>query len=724
MNFRSVTKNILYRCAYGAGITAVSARIFKEIYGLPVKILFSHRIIDTTNPSFDILRELGNLTVDDFEKRIKYIHKRYSIISIDEFADYMRTGKKPRSLALVLTFDDGYRSMYTNVFPLLKTYNIPATFFLTTGSIEDKTVLWHDRLMHIIAKSPVRSFEFPVGSGGKYSLNTLQERANTYNRIKPGLKYLSEAERTNQTNLLSAFLQVPLDDIGDAYRMMTWQQIMEMSASSLVTFGGHTVTHPILTRVGSQQAQNEIMDSKKKIESELGGVELKYFAYPNGKPEDINEQIKNQLKDAGYSLAFTTSQFTADTYDSFEIPRYGLESKPFFMFGLRMSGFFDVLNRANEQVEKLETIKRKISIDRGLRHWLPQHLMGKMKTKVKYDDNAPVHIMICVADHFEPFHGADNVMEAAEKIKIWSEKYPMIADRYSDSDGVKPQHTWFYPPHHDSCFLKDIVELCKRGYGDVEMHLHHNQMDPFPDTAETLRTKIMKCVEDYSKYGIFCLPDGTKKFAFVHGDWSLNNSRGPEYCGINNETDILGSCGCFADFTFPSLGAAQPSVLNKMYYIKNGLNRAKSYNHGREVKVGGKSEDEFLMVQGVIGLRKKFKKYRVAIEYSNIDEKDKLSAERMDFLIKNAVRIKGMTNWLFIKLHTHGAKNSDFDSVIGYSTELMCDYMEKNFKNVKNYHYHYVTAREMYNIIKAAEAGMLGNPNQYRDFEIPKYVYK
>jgi hypothetical protein len=232
-------------------------------------------------------------------------------------------------------------------------------------------------------------------------------------------------------------------------------------------------------------------------------------------------------------------------------------------------------------------------------------------------------------------------------------------------------------------------------------------------------------VEDYSKYGIFCLPDGTKKFAFVHGDWSLDNSRGAEFCGVNDEIRILKECGCYADFTFPSLGKAQPAMINKIYYAKDNPDKPKSYNWGEEVRVGGKTRDGLMIIPGIIGLRlsSKIHKYIPSVESSNIDETDLVFPKRIDYWIKNAVRIEGKPDWLFIKLHTHGAKNAKFNSIFGDSAQCLYDYLVKNYNDKKRYFLHFVTAREMYNIIKAAEAGKNNNPNALRDFKIPKYVY-
>jgi len=362
---------------------------------------------------------------------------------------------------------------------------------------------------------------------------------------------------------------------------------------------------------------------------------------------------------------------------------------------------------------------------KGIFYWLPNYLAQRIMSCGLPSSSKPKHIIFCFVDHFEPFVGGAERSKAQVRVKAWVDGYGQMADKHRDADGKVPQHTWFYPPHHDHIFLENLVDLCKRGYGEIEMHLHHNRMDPFPDTEETLRKKILKCIKDYSKYGIFCLPDGSKRFAFIHGDWSLDNSRGKDICGINNEITILKKCGCYADFTYPSLGRAQPAMVNKIYYAKDNPGKPKSYNWGRELKVGAKLWGDLLIVSGIIGLRWKSRihKLKPSIEASNIDQSDYPFPERIDYWVKNAVKIKDKPDWHFIKIHTHGAKEASFEHIFGNTASKMYDYLEKEYNDKKKYFLHYVTAREMYNIIKAAEAGEDGDPGAFRDYEIKKYIY-
>jgi peptidoglycan/xylan/chitin deacetylase (PgdA/CDA1 family) len=85
--------------------------------------------------------------------------------------------------------------------------------------------------------------------------------------------------------------------------MMDWDMVRAMQAGGMC-FGGHTVHHPILTRLPRQQAREEIRNSKAHIEEELGRQVLS-FAYPNGMRGDWNKEVEAEVRNAGYKAAFT-----------------------------------------------------------------------------------------------------------------------------------------------------------------------------------------------------------------------------------------------------------------------------------------------------------------------------------------------------------------------------------------------------------------------------------
>jgi hypothetical protein len=377
------------------------------------------------------------------------------------------------------------------------------------------------------------------------------------------------------------------------------------------------------------------------------------------------------------------------------------------------------------------TILLYVILKKKMQYWIVSDIKRGIVRRFSRKPKEPIHIIFCFVDHFEPGNGCADIEEQTRRVDAWVERYPELASRHQDSDGICPQRTFFFPPHYDTHdHLKKIVDLCSRGYGEVEMHLHHDRMEPWPDDELSLEKKILDCIQAYSRYGVFCLPSGRKTYGFIHGDWALANSlKGNKHCGVNHELAILKRTGCYADFTFPVCNEAQPKLANTIFYAQTDCVCPKSYNNGSMLVVKKRkgSENCLMLIQGIIGLRWKSRThlFKPSIEQSNISGSDLPFPARSDYWVNKAVHVSGKPNWLFIKVHGHGAGASvrNREVLLGKEMDSMYTYFESAYRDSLKYCLHYVSAREQYNIIKAAEDGQEGNPNAYRDYSIPRYVY-
>ena len=162
-----------------------------------------------------------------------------------------------------------------------------------------------------------------------------------------------------------------------------------------------------------------------------------------------------------------------------------------------------------------------------------------------------------------------------------------MAAQHRDADGAPPRYTFFYPeeeyrPEH----LDALAKLCKGGYGEVEIHLHHDN-----DTPDRFVVKLERFKKLLSEnYGLFCKEADTEKvqYGFIHGNWALNNSRKDgRWCGVNGELTLLKKTGCYADLTLPSAPIeTQTSKINSLYYAADDPTRSKSHDTGIDVEVG------------------------------------------------------------------------------------------------------------------------------------------
>jgi len=330
-----------------------------------------------------------------------------------------------------------------------------------------------------------------------------------------------------------------------------------------------------------------------------------------------------------------------------------------------------------------------------------------------------VHVMLAVCDHFEPFHDAGKP-EALSRVETWRREFPALAGEFRDADGIAPRHTFFYPiEQYDADVVQRLAELSAVSGCETEIHLHHEG-----DTADNLRRTLEQGLERLSGHGLLSRDAaGALRYGFVHGNWALDNSH-PEgrHCGVRNELRVLRQTGCYADFTLPSAPErTQTRTINSVYYAR-GTDRPKSHDRGRRVKADRDPQaihdDDLLLVQGPLALNWQSRKFGVLprIENGDLTAANPPTIERLRLWLDCQVAVEGRPNWVFVKLHTHGARPENTRTLLGEPMRAFHRALAKLAARNSNLCCHYVTAREMVNIVHAAEAGHSGDPGQFRDF--------
>jgi peptidoglycan/xylan/chitin deacetylase (PgdA/CDA1 family) len=256
----------------------------------------------------------------DFEKQIAHLARNYKVISLDEIVERVKNrGSLRRCVAI--TFDDGFRDNYENAYPILKKYNVPATIFLTTGYIEDGTAPWFIKLRYIFMRTKKTHFQLRVNDASiSLPMRTRQEKFAASDRAMACLKDCPDKERLPMLDRLCEELGVAdFEELNDL--MLTWDQIKEMSENG-ISFGAHTVSHPVLSRISLEMANKEIKASMETIQISINRP-VTTFAYPFGKKSNYNNDVFQVLNELGFKCAVTTN-IAPNTLDTelYELNRY------------------------------------------------------------------------------------------------------------------------------------------------------------------------------------------------------------------------------------------------------------------------------------------------------------------------------------------------------------------------------------------------------------------
>jgi hypothetical protein len=361
---------------------------------------------------------------------------------------------------------------------------------------------------------------------------------------------------------------------------------------------------------------------------------------------------------------------------------------------------------------------------RHMQRWLIPYLRQRL-ARWRGIRSKEVHLLLCIADHYEP--KADRVTreQGLARVQHWLTTYPALFARFKDSDGRPPRHTFFFPiEEYEQEYLDALGDLCRQGFGEVEVHLHHDK-----DTADNLRRKLLEFRDLLvQKHGLLGRhkETGEPGFAFIHGNWALCNSReGGLNCGVNNELDVLRTTGCYVDMTFPSAPIPnQPPMVNSIYYASDKPGQPCSHETGCDVGTCAQPPNSLMLLNGPLLLDWGKRKWGLlpGLENGCLQQSQPPEPRRIDSWLSAGVQVPSRPDWFFVKLYAHGAEEQAHATLLGEPMVGLHEELARRARKDEHFHYHYVTAREMYNLVKAAEAGFQGSVAEARDYLFVKAI--
>ncbi|MFH1387042.1 MAG: polysaccharide deacetylase family protein [bacterium] len=263
-----------------------------------ITVLMYHKVSSAPPESTEV--RYDNVFPGQFADQLKYLHENgYNVVSLDNYLSWHSGEKKLPRKSVVITFDDGYKSVYLNAFPILRRYGFPAAIFLTVSGIGEnkifKWLLWDDK--------------------------ALKDKA------------------TNKDNWIS----------------LSWSEIKEMNAGG-ITFGSHTVSHPHLAKLDRDKIGEELRNSKRQIEENLSGT-VNYFSYPVGigRYGAFDDVTKSELINNSFKMAFISeigrNNRNSDLYAQ---KRIAVEEKDsLFDFKCKLVGAYDWVGVAQKTFQRL-----------------------------------------------------------------------------------------------------------------------------------------------------------------------------------------------------------------------------------------------------------------------------------------------------------------------------------------------------------------------------------
>jgi peptidoglycan/xylan/chitin deacetylase (PgdA/CDA1 family) len=287
--FKAITLSRADRWARGLGQGRGVILTLHHVRPAPVDAFAPNTILEITPAFLD--QALGLIRSEGFD-----------LVSLDAMAAIIAGPKRDR-FAVALTFDDGYRDNVEHALPVLKRHSAPWTLFVTTGFADGVASLWWIVLEEAIRALP----KVTLSAAGRifdHDTRDAKGKQAAFDEIYWALRARPEAELRATVARLAAM--AGLDTAAITQRLcLDWDGLRVLKAEPLLTFGAHTLTHPMLAKHPVHIAQPEMLEAKYRIEHELG-VDVRHIAYPVGDRTSAGPREFDLARQMGFLTGVTT----------------------------------------------------------------------------------------------------------------------------------------------------------------------------------------------------------------------------------------------------------------------------------------------------------------------------------------------------------------------------------------------------------------------------------
>jgi|SRR5579872_378305 len=303
-----IVSSLLKRIVYPS---LASAGVFHRTNAQGLAIITYHGVLPPGYAHIDAVLDGNLIRADDLRRQLRLLKTRYNVISPEEFFDWREERRALPPKSVLLTCDDGLLNCLTDMLPVLQDESVKCLFFVTGASATDvRSMLWYEELFLLFLKGPAGGFA--VSSEGIVIQGALDSRNQRRTVWWDSVKRLSQVNATQRACFIHSLRErfgANADRIfGDAsspscrrYGLLTASEVRQLISAGM-SIGAHTLSHPMLSQLPPAIAYEEIVESRKRLESALKR-RVWAFAYPFGDPQSVTPQVLAMPHEAGYQVA-------------------------------------------------------------------------------------------------------------------------------------------------------------------------------------------------------------------------------------------------------------------------------------------------------------------------------------------------------------------------------------------------------------------------------------
>lgn len=295
-------------------------------------ILYGHRVAEDDEGC------LQGLKPSWLTEHLDYLSRHYQFLSLSNILDCYERHQSIPSNSVVITFDDGFRDNFTNAYPILQRYHVPATVFLATGCVSSGELPWPQQVGYLFQKTKVDRLCHITTKEISVTLKSPRDRNFARTTVRKVLGHMPRVERERSIVELSGLLQVdiPRD------RMLTWDQVKTMQNGG-IEFGAHSFSHPWMALLSPEEARGEMETSLHDIQNRCG-IKRPPFVFPAG---SFTPDLVKMAISVGFRCVFQSHSSVRvnqiGVNDQFTLSRIGLPNAPGVILEAELDGPFHAL---------------------------------------------------------------------------------------------------------------------------------------------------------------------------------------------------------------------------------------------------------------------------------------------------------------------------------------------------------------------------------------------
>ncbi len=238
-----------------------------------------------------------HIDVSEFEKLISYLRKNFTIVALSELFEIYREKKMVQKKTIAITFDDGYLNNFTEALPILKKYQVPATFYIISESlVKNDFIVWPD-MIDLIQVHATEDLTLSFGKFNKPHFQSYELKTSLSDFLKQAGE--KRDDYLNEINSRYPYWQSAAKKYPEFTKLIDSEKISNYKNESLIEFGSHTHLHYNLEFLSDEKCLEELEKSKKIIEEKTGRPVIS-IAFPDG---SYNLNTLALCKKAGYKNA-------------------------------------------------------------------------------------------------------------------------------------------------------------------------------------------------------------------------------------------------------------------------------------------------------------------------------------------------------------------------------------------------------------------------------------